>query len=244
MKAALPPPSGASDKKGWLSSHKGTGPASWSWREVALPPLAGGGSGGGSSTGPVTPTVPDFLPPPNRLNSQSLPVVAARRKPTSMSGVHMRRSIRRLMVLAVLSCVVPVLLAGCGARKGSPTIQVTVTAAADCNNWWRWRGVRAQVPRLPCRGLRRGARCSTRAFPGVSTSSRRANIPSRPRKISSSRCEQDRRHPARSHATARDRGQLLQEGGRDPVRGASAREEGGPLLVTAGPTGLHGHPRK
>ncbi|MBI5167859.1 MAG: type VI secretion system lipoprotein TssJ [Candidatus Eisenbacteria bacterium] len=47
----------------------------------------------------------------------------------------MRRSIRRFLALAVVSCAALVLLAGCGgARKGSPTIQVTVTASADCNN--------------------------------------------------------------------------------------------------------------
>lgn len=65
MKAALPPSSGASDKKGWLSSHKGLALLVVVAGGGAAAALAGGG-GGGSSTGPVTPTVPDFPPPPNR----------------------------------------------------------------------------------------------------------------------------------------------------------------------------------
>lgn len=66
MKAALPPSSGASDKNGWLSSHKGLALLVVVAGGGAAAALAGGGGGGGSSTGPVTPTVPDFPPPPNR----------------------------------------------------------------------------------------------------------------------------------------------------------------------------------
>ncbi|MFN8587433.1 MAG: type VI secretion lipoprotein TssJ [Candidatus Eisenbacteria bacterium] len=46
----------------------------------------------------------------------------------------MRRSIRRSVGLLAVLFVVVVSVVGCGARKGSPTIQVTITAAADCNN--------------------------------------------------------------------------------------------------------------
>ncbi len=66
MKAALPPASGGGDKKGWLSSHKGLALLVAVAGGGAAVALAGGGGGGGSTSGPVTPTVPDFPPPPNR----------------------------------------------------------------------------------------------------------------------------------------------------------------------------------
>lgn len=47
----------------------------------------------------------------------------------------MRRSIRRSVGLLAVLLVVVMSVVGCGgARKGSPTVQITIRATADCNN--------------------------------------------------------------------------------------------------------------
>lgn len=47
----------------------------------------------------------------------------------------MRRSIRRSVGLPAVLLAVVMFVVGCGgARKGSPTVQITITATADCNN--------------------------------------------------------------------------------------------------------------